>query len=79
MDLHPQPSSTYSSVDHVVSTFLFPLNPYIVWLNIFGQWRAFLDPEGRIMDSKALRKKIFYGGVDHALRKEVLYLTPDLR
>jgi hypothetical protein len=40
-------------------------------LNIFGQWRAFLDPEGRIMDSKALRKKIFYGGVDHALRKEV--------
>ncbi|AQK54630.1 RabGAP/TBC domain-containing protein [Zea mays] len=23
------------------------------------------------MDSKALRKKVFYGGVDHALRKEV--------
>lgn len=35
------------------------------------EWRAFLDPEGRIMDSKALRKKVFYGGVDHALRKEV--------
>ncbi|KAE8797364.1 TBC1 domain family member 15 [Hordeum vulgare] len=35
------------------------------------EWRAFLDPEGRIMDSKALRKKIFYGGVDHVLRKEV--------
>jgi hypothetical protein len=38
---------------------------------IFGQWTAFLDPEGRVMDSKALRKKVFYGGVDHALRKEV--------
>ncbi|KQK00975.1 hypothetical protein BRADI_3g53040v3 [Brachypodium distachyon] len=35
------------------------------------EWRAFLDPEGRIMDSKALRKKVFYGGVDHVLRKEV--------
>ncbi|XP_062220086.1 uncharacterized protein LOC133919648 [Phragmites australis] len=35
------------------------------------EWRAFLDPEGRVMDSKALRKKVFYGGVDHALRKEV--------
>ncbi|XP_044404024.1 GTPase-activating protein gyp7 [Triticum aestivum] len=35
------------------------------------EWRSFLDPEGRIMDSKALRKKIFYGGVDHVLRKEV--------
>ncbi|KAL6633680.1 hypothetical protein ACP70R_026351 [Stipagrostis hirtigluma subsp. patula] len=34
-------------------------------------WTAFLDPEGRVMDSKALRKKVFYGGVDHALRKEV--------
>ncbi|TVU28212.1 hypothetical protein EJB05_19721 [Eragrostis curvula] len=35
------------------------------------EWRAFLDPEGRVMDSKALRKKVFYGGVEHVLRKEV--------
>ncbi|KAL6912246.1 hypothetical protein ACP4OV_001051 [Aristida adscensionis] len=35
------------------------------------EWRAFLDPEGRVMDSKALRKKVFFGGVDHVLRKEV--------
>uniref|UniRef100_J3LGD0 TBC1 domain family member 15 n=2 Tax=Oryza brachyantha TaxID=4533 RepID=J3LGD0_ORYBR len=35
------------------------------------EWRSFLDPEGRVVDSKALRNKIFYGGVDHVLRKEV--------
>ncbi|KAG0480040.1 hypothetical protein HPP92_010898 [Vanilla planifolia] len=36
------------------------------------EWENFLDSEGRIMDSKALRKRIFYGGVEHKLRKEVL-------
>uniref|UniRef100_A0A0D9VK31 TBC1 domain family member 15 n=1 Tax=Leersia perrieri TaxID=77586 RepID=A0A0D9VK31_9ORYZ len=35
------------------------------------EWSAFLDPEGRVMDSKALRRRVFYGGVDHVLRKEV--------
>ncbi|KAG0480031.1 hypothetical protein HPP92_010889 [Vanilla planifolia] len=35
------------------------------------EWENFLDSEGRIMDSKALRKRIFYGGVEHKLRKEV--------
>ncbi|XP_057509208.1 uncharacterized protein LOC130791908 isoform X1 [Actinidia eriantha] len=35
------------------------------------EWLAFFDSEGRIMDSKALRKRIFYGGVDHRLREEV--------
>ncbi|XP_034699724.1 TBC1 domain family member 17 isoform X4 [Vitis riparia] len=35
------------------------------------EWAAFLDSEGRIMDSKALRKRIFYGGIEHSLRKEV--------
>nr|CAD1825839.1 unnamed protein product [Ananas comosus var. bracteatus] len=35
------------------------------------EWAAFLDSEGRVMDSKALRKRVFYGGVDHDLRKEV--------
>ncbi|ONK78949.1 uncharacterized protein A4U43_C01F1330 [Asparagus officinalis] len=35
------------------------------------EWEAFLDSEGRIVDSKALRKRIFYGGVEHGLRKEI--------
>ncbi|KAK6945138.1 Rab-GTPase-TBC domain [Dillenia turbinata] len=35
------------------------------------EWATFFDSEGRIMDSKALRKRIFYGGVQHRLRKEV--------
>ncbi|KAI8014549.1 TBC1 domain family member 15 [Camellia lanceoleosa] len=35
------------------------------------QWLTFIDSEGRIIDSKALRKRIFYGGVDPGLRKEV--------
>uniref|UniRef100_A0A162AA08 Rab-GAP TBC domain-containing protein n=1 Tax=Daucus carota subsp. sativus TaxID=79200 RepID=A0A162AA08_DAUCS len=35
------------------------------------EWECFLDPEGRVLDEKALRKRIFYGGVEHPLRKEV--------
>ncbi|KAF7838776.1 TBC1 domain family member 15 [Senna tora] len=35
------------------------------------EWITFLDSEGRVTDSKALRKRIFYGGLDHKLRKEV--------
>ncbi|KAL9224437.1 hypothetical protein vseg_000467 [Gypsophila vaccaria] len=35
------------------------------------EWISFLDSEGRVVDSKALRKRIFYGGVAHELRKEV--------
>lgn len=35
------------------------------------EWATFLDNEGRVMDSNALRKRIFYGGVDHKLRREV--------
>ncbi|TYI79351.1 hypothetical protein E1A91_D05G016600v1 [Gossypium mustelinum] len=35
------------------------------------EWATFLDSEGRVVDSKALRKRIFYGGVEHKLRKEV--------
>ncbi|KAM7262568.1 hypothetical protein ACFE04_000251 [Oxalis oulophora] len=37
----------------------------------FKEWATFLDSEGRVKDSNALRKRIFYGGVDHELRKEV--------
>ncbi|KAG6478325.1 hypothetical protein ZIOFF_061761 [Zingiber officinale] len=35
------------------------------------EWTSFLDSEGRIIDSKALKERIFYGGVEHNLRKEV--------
>ncbi|KAK4854105.1 hypothetical protein QYF36_018939 [Acer negundo] len=35
------------------------------------EWATFLDNEGRVMDSEALRKRIFYGGVEHGLRREV--------
>ncbi|OMO81206.1 hypothetical protein CCACVL1_12554 [Corchorus capsularis] len=35
------------------------------------EWATFLDSEGRVVDSKALRKRIFYGGVEHKLRREV--------
>ncbi|KAF5725840.1 RabGAP/TBC domain-containing protein isoform 2 [Tripterygium wilfordii] len=35
------------------------------------EWATFLDSEGRVMDSKALRKRIFYGGVEHNLRREI--------
>ncbi|XP_027071026.1 uncharacterized protein [Coffea arabica] len=35
------------------------------------EWATFLDSEGRVMDEKALKKRIFYGGVEHSLRKEL--------
>ncbi|XP_058182118.1 uncharacterized protein LOC131300342 isoform X2 [Rhododendron vialii] len=35
------------------------------------EWLAFFDSKGRIMHSKSLRKRVFYGGIDHRLRKEV--------
>ncbi|GAB2210585.1 hypothetical protein Droror1_Dr00015853 [Drosera rotundifolia] len=35
------------------------------------EWAASLDPEGRVKDPKALKKRIFYGGVEHELRKQV--------
>lgn len=31
-----------------------------------------MDNDGRVMDSKALRKRVFYGGVEPELRKEVI-------
>ncbi|CAN4113035.1 unnamed protein product [Withania somnifera] len=36
-----------------------------------NEWSTFLDAEGRVIDSQALRKRIFYGGVEKGLRKEV--------
>jgi hypothetical protein len=44
-----------------------------IWLNHM-QWITFLDSEGRVTDSEALRKRIFYGGLDHELRHEVCIL-----
>ncbi|KAM0974432.1 hypothetical protein ACFX2C_017613 [Malus domestica] len=35
------------------------------------EWETFMDSEGRIVNSEAFRKRIFYGGVEHKLRKEV--------
>ncbi|KAK7347544.1 hypothetical protein VNO80_22077 [Phaseolus coccineus] len=35
------------------------------------EWLIFLDSEGRVTDSEALRKRVFYGGLDHELRNEV--------
>ncbi|KAF3674772.1 putative receptor-like protein kinase-like [Capsicum annuum] len=35
------------------------------------EWSTFLDSEGRVLDSQALRKRIFYGGMEKGLRKEV--------
>nr|GEV34254.1 TBC1 domain family member 17-like isoform X1 [Tanacetum cinerariifolium] len=35
------------------------------------EWSTFLDFEGRVGDPNALKKRIFYGGVEHKLRKEV--------
>ncbi|XP_076916904.1 uncharacterized protein LOC143576760 isoform X2 [Bidens hawaiensis] len=35
------------------------------------EWSTFLDSEGRIIDPEELRKRVFYGGVEENLRKEV--------
>nr|XP_043628158.1 TBC1 domain family member 15 [Erigeron canadensis] len=35
------------------------------------EWSTFLDSEGRVVDPSALKKRIFYGGLEHNLRKEV--------
>ncbi|KAJ7956730.1 RabGAP/TBC domain-containing protein [Quillaja saponaria] len=35
------------------------------------KWLSFLDSERRVMDSLALRKRIFYGRLEHTLRKQV--------
>ncbi|KAK8926219.1 hypothetical protein KSP39_PZI018201 [Platanthera zijinensis] len=35
------------------------------------EWENFLDSEGRVTDSMAFRKRVFYGGVEQKLRKKV--------
>lgn len=40
------------------------------------QWdNTFKDREGRVVDPKALKKLVFYGGVEPDLRPEVLFLN----
>ncbi|KAH0451752.1 hypothetical protein IEQ34_019051 [Dendrobium chrysotoxum] len=74
-----QPNDAQSKADSIVatsdSTELDKLS--LVWgkprqspLN-HEEWETFLDSEGRVMNSNALIKRIFYGGLEHELRKEV--------
>lgn len=35
------------------------------------EWATFLDLEGRLVDSKALKERIFHGGMEHGIRQEV--------
>lgn len=35
------------------------------------EWATFLDLEGRVVDSKALKERIFHGGMEHGIRQEV--------
>lgn len=42
-----------------------------------SQFTAFLDSEGRVVESKALRERVFYGGIEHHLRKEVKFSISD--
>ncbi|KAG7533958.1 Small G protein signaling modulator 1/2 Rab-binding domain [Arabidopsis thaliana x Arabidopsis arenosa] len=35
------------------------------------EFTALLDSEGRVVESKALRERVFYGGIEHQLRREV--------
>lgn len=48
---------------------------HFIYFSFFMQWITFLDSEGRVVDSNDLRKRIFYGGVVHELRKEVCNLA----
>lgn len=39
------------------------------------QWASLLDNEGRVVDPKALKKRVFHGGIEPNLRPEVPILT----
>jgi hypothetical protein len=38
------------------------------------EFTALLDSEGRVVESKALRERVFYGGIEHQLRREVNFI-----
>jgi len=46
-------------------------NALLPYFGFIVQWATFLDSEGRVVDSEALKKRVFYGGIAHELRKEV--------
>ncbi|KAF5940323.1 hypothetical protein HYC85_021490 [Camellia sinensis] len=50
---------------------VLPALPRQISWPVLNNLHSAVDSEGRIIDSKALRKRIFYGGVDPGLRKEV--------
>eukprot|EP01018_Ginkgo_biloba_P022868 Gb_09990 [translate_table: standard] len=64
-----QPPSSSDPVQHNESTLVWG-KPRLPPLGI-EEWATFVDSEGRVVDSKALRKRIFYGGIEHNLRQEV--------
>lgn len=55
----------------MISFRLVDKHVWVLEFHPFLQWITFLDSEGRVADSEALKKRIFYGGVEHILRKEV--------
>ncbi|GMH04544.1 hypothetical protein Nepgr_006384 [Nepenthes gracilis] len=79
---HP-PKSTFNIMQNVPDEVPVPADPLefdqlaVVWGKprqpplATKEWATFLDSEGRVMDAKALKKRVFYGGVEHELRKEV--------
>lgn len=41
------------------------------FVNFLLQWNSFMDGEGRVVDPKALKKRIFHGGLEPSLRPQV--------
>ncbi|KAK4265243.1 hypothetical protein QN277_026323 [Acacia crassicarpa] len=64
---HESPASGNSEFDELSLIWGKPRQPPLG----YEEWISFLDSEGRVTDLNALRKRIFYGGLDHELRKEV--------
>lgn len=78
----------YAGIEIVFSMIVFCMEvclPVIIWLNLlmtlilwylilemYLQCVNFLDCEGRVRDPEALKERIFYGGLEHDSRKEVL-------
>ncbi|XP_054805639.1 uncharacterized protein LOC129308520 [Prosopis cineraria] len=64
---HESPAALHSEFDELSLIWGKPRQPPLG----YEEWITFIDSEGRVTDLKALRKRIFYGGLDHQLRKEV--------
>lgn len=64
--------SVYSSPVRVLRRVSFcraTLTRSLIMLDV--QWLTFLDNEGRVVDPKAMKKRVFHGGVEQNLRREV--------